>query len=46
MLGVDPERVAVVEPCHEISILNDKTWFYQFSIVKQSALFNKNYTDH
>jgi hypothetical protein len=27
MLVVDPKHVMVAEPCHEVSVENDKTWF-------------------
>ena len=43
MLGVDPERVVVAEPCHEVSVVNDKTWCQQLATVKQSALFHRNH---
>ncbi len=46
MLGVDPERVAVAEPCHEVSIVNDKTCCQQFVTVKQSVLFHRNHIEH
>jgi hypothetical protein len=26
MLGVDSKCVAVAEPCHEVLVINDKTW--------------------
>jgi hypothetical protein len=26
MLGMNPKHIAVAEPCHEVSIVNDKTW--------------------
>ena len=46
MLGVDPERVVVAEPCHEVSVVNDKTLRQLFATVKQSALFHRNHKEH
>jgi hypothetical protein len=46
MLGVDPKRVAVAEPCHEVSIVNDNTLCYQFATVNQSALFHRNHNEY
>jgi|688.fasta_scaffold1296191_1 hypothetical protein len=45
MLGVDPKCVAVAEPLHEVSKVNDKTWCYNFSTVKQNALFHGNHNE-
>ncbi len=39
MLGVDLERVTIAEPCCDVSIVNDKSWYLQIASVKQSALF-------
>jgi hypothetical protein len=46
MLGVDPKRAAVAEPCGEVSVKNDKTWCKQFATVKQSVLFHRNHKEH
>ena len=46
LLRVDLECVAVAEPCHEISIVNDETWCLQFATVEQTALFCRNCYEH
>ncbi len=47
MLGLDPKRVAVAEPCHDITVISsDTTWCWQFTTVKQSVLFHRNHEEH
>ncbi len=46
MLVVDPKRVAVAEPCCDVSVINDKTWCQQFATVKQSVLYHRNHKEH
>ena len=43
---MDPERVAVAEPCREVLVVSDKTLCKQFDTVKQSALFHTNHKEH
>ena len=45
MLGVDPESVAIAEPCRDVSVVNDKTWCQQFATVKQSVLFHRKHKE-
>jgi hypothetical protein len=46
MLGEDLENVAVAEPCHEVLIVYEKMWCYQFATAKQRALFHSNHKEH
>ncbi len=45
MLGVDPERVAIAEPCRDVSVVNDETWCKQIATVKQSVLFHSKHKE-
>ncbi len=44
---MDPEHLAVAEPCRDVSsVINDKIWCWQFATVKQSVLFHRNHKEH